>query len=993
ERSRRCERGRRRDSIRSVENNTPTMPCFRARCNSLGSIWYTLIVIGLQAYLIYLGVERYKLYNDMKWPTGGYPSAHLTVYSALYMACLPLLVVLFAVGVFKSGNIAGDNERLADREGRTLECRPNRKGNKDGCLHAFKSLWQHSPPFPQQIHVLIAIIQCVAQQLMIAQMYKHGFVTSTEFLNTEMDFLFHRSRQLGTNLPSGETRLQGFQITKEELNGAPLGPPLLPLLMHIRLFGISLEFVNLVLALVAYSIAYPSVFWRVSKFFSLLFSSHLLINSICLVFSYLAFSVLYRIQETNIDSVRPVGYGQYLVSLRQFSYLYHPLGIIVAFVGSTILTQIAPITLYAYGYNKYLINVLNCQAKNNVRNQGTSAGQSEYSTYNRGRTFRPTHSQLCCDGYGPHVVAIALLAVICILKAPIIYALMIIYQNDDRALLLVCISTEITYLFSWILLWIGLTLKREWNFNILHRAHELYALQKGLTSGHVRVNTNPSQLKNALIVVHRDHMFVTDDQTAKQSLLRNIQQNNFEQKDETYWLKTNGGTIQGSPAMKRMHSDSGRTEEMNRLLSGGGTLRRQSNQQQQAVQIQEDIYTTRMPPGMHPSQLTTPGYRGGSSPPQGTDGFGTLTRQQQQYTLQRHASAGVNPTGTLQRSLMGSKEIGWAGPVSGREREIGWAEPVSSKERGWSNGPTESYASIHKSKELPGPGNYVRRGSQDEGSGFSAPSAYGTVGNYATYSRLPPQQSRLANLPNGGSSTLRLNNSAYASQQQIGMPRPPQTVTIPSIRQSPLIGERAGSAPRDQPAYGRVPAPSSGVKLSSFNLTGDKTAYGSVGGFGSSQRVPVGQPSQLLYNGGGGSTTAMGPKAVPPPSLNATTPLSNSSSAQDATGGCFTPNSTVTSQGSNYSQRTPRGSPQHQTSSFGGPRSDIHRAEVEEFEDGTLQRAPPKPAIVTGSTSVRHTVKVVGSNTLRSNEDSANYSQASSNGSGATANDYATSVV
>lgn len=50
------------------------------------------------------------------------------------------------------------------------------------------------------------------------------------------------------------------------------------------------------------------------------------------------------------------------------------------------------------GYVKFQINILNCQAKNNMRNQGTS-GQSEYSTYNRGRAFRPTHSQLCCDGY------------------------------------------------------------------------------------------------------------------------------------------------------------------------------------------------------------------------------------------------------------------------------------------------------------------------------------------------------------------------------------------------------------------------------------------------------------------------------------------------------------------------------------------------------------------------------------------------------------------
>lgn len=67
---------------------------------------------------------------------------------------------------------------------------------------------------------------------------------------------------------------------------------------------------------------------------------------------------------------------------------------------------------------------------------------------------------------------------------------------------------------------------------------------------------------------------------------------------------------------------------------------------------------------------------------------------------------------------------------------------------------------------------------------------------------------------------------------------------------------------REQSAYGRQPISSSGVKLSSFNLNGDKSAYGSVGGFGSSQRAPVGQPSQLLYNGGGGSSTCIGPKPV-----------------------------------------------------------------------------------------------------------------------------------
>ncbi|KAK6062281.1 hypothetical protein COOONC_00048 [Cooperia oncophora] len=114
----------------------------------------------------------------MKWPTGGYPHAWLTVYITLYAACIPLSVLFFSFGFFKSGNIAGDNERLADREDRVIEVSRNRKGEKSGCLHGIKSCWQHSPPMPQQIHVITALCQLIAQQLMISQLYRHGFVNS-----------------------------------------------------------------------------------------------------------------------------------------------------------------------------------------------------------------------------------------------------------------------------------------------------------------------------------------------------------------------------------------------------------------------------------------------------------------------------------------------------------------------------------------------------------------------------------------------------------------------------------------------------------------------------------------------------------------------------------------------------------------------------------------------------------------------------------------------
>lgn len=184
-----------------------------------------------------------------------------------------------------------------------------------------KSIWRHSPPLGQLFHVIAALCQLVAQQIMIAQLYRYGFINSGiihnymmcklrnlgDFLNTEFDFIYQRARQLATNLPMGDTRLQGFRITSEELSVSPLAPNLLPILMHARLFGIPLEFVNLIIALIAYSCVYPAVFWKLSKGFSIIFTLHLITHSVDVVYSYLSFSILYRIQETNFQNIRPVG--------------------------------------------------------------------------------------------------------------------------------------------------------------------------------------------------------------------------------------------------------------------------------------------------------------------------------------------------------------------------------------------------------------------------------------------------------------------------------------------------------------------------------------------------------------------------------------------------------------------------------------------------------------------------------------------------------------
>ncbi|VDL74172.1 unnamed protein product [Nippostrongylus brasiliensis] len=808
----------------------------------------------MQSYLLYLGFERYKLYTEMKWPTGGYPHAWLTVYIVLYATCIPLSVLFFSFGFFKSGNIAGDNEKLADREERVIEVSRNRKGEKLG-----------------------------------------------DFLNTELDFVYQRARQLATNLPMGETRLTGFQITAEELRGSPLAPNLLPLLMNFRLFGIPLEFVNLCVALIAYACVYPAVFWRVSKAFSLIFSFHMVIHCAAVIWSYLGFSILFRIQETNYNSLRPVGLGQYLVQSRNWPF-YHPYAIIATFVASLVLMIMAPIALYSYGYNKYFVNVMNFQAKNHIR-AGSSAGQSsEYSDYKRRNYARPASRELCCDGYAPHTIAIVLLVLIVIVRAPTIYALMILYQHEEKPLLLTCIVVDVVYLFTWILLWLMLTLKREWSFNVAHKVHQIYALQKGLATGHIKGNENPSQLKNALVVMQRDHMFVTDDQGAKQSLLRHIQRGQFETSDEAYWSKSNGN--QSSPSTRKLPltDSANNTPETSRLI--------QRSMEDSSVAYNSVVRHAHGPSVQQSGQISIRGVNGSPPDNRGQNTFGTLQQQ-------------------------------------------------------------EAYASIHKAKEH---ALYQRRDSSDNPHYGKLENNYS---NYGTYARMPPQ-SRIPIPPGQQVSTMTLNNSGY-SQQQNSSPS-----VISAVRQSPLLSERGSytghngtssnlmnTSSRDQSPYQR-----SAIKLTSFNASEKGGVYGSVPSQWATQRAPPGQPSQLLYT------------------ANKQPTMSASSSQQEQ---CFTPTSTLTSQGSasNYDGQTPTpGSPQTNTPLYGRTISGggVYGTLGDDvsYAERTLQK--PLRAVSTGSTSVRHTVKVTGAR----NDDSANFSLTSSNGSSEankTSNDFATSIV
>jgi hypothetical protein len=139
--------------------------------------------------------------------------------------------------------------------------------------------------------------------------------------------------------------------------------------------------------------------------------------------------------------------------------------------------------------------------------------------------------------YGPHIAAIVMLVLMVALKAPIIYDLMVLYQHQSPPILFTCIVVDVVFLFwycrrfipldsvalflhRWIILWLALTLKRDWPFKVGHSVAELITMLKaqkmidGEMSGSIRSTSvwrtqsrdKQAALAHALMLVFNDEV-------------------------------------------------------------------------------------------------------------------------------------------------------------------------------------------------------------------------------------------------------------------------------------------------------------------------------------------------------------------------------------------------------------------------------------------------------------------------------------------------------
>lgn len=108
----------------------------------------------------------------------------------------------------------------------------------------------------------------------------------------------------------------------------------------------SLEFLNFALAIMVWSVRYPSVFWKTSKSFAAIFSLQLIANGFDILVGFAGMSVLYKIQIT----------GQAL-PLNSPNLILNAVVTISLYIFSTILIIASSMILYLYGHGRLVAKI------------------------------------------------------------------------------------------------------------------------------------------------------------------------------------------------------------------------------------------------------------------------------------------------------------------------------------------------------------------------------------------------------------------------------------------------------------------------------------------------------------------------------------------------------------------------------------------------------------------------------------------------------------
>ncbi|CAH0554998.1 unnamed protein product [Brassicogethes aeneus] len=523
------------DSVKSLKQSSKKKSgCIHL--NNLWSIWYGLFGTGLQAYAAFKCLKRTLGYSLLGWPEG-LPFLELNCSLGLTGAAFLLLPVFLAVAILKIGNLANDGFKLGRQISTCSKDTETEDTAKSGC-----GLFRYGGPTAPFIHIAISFCLLVPKLLMEARLIESGFLSQDWIWHTDLDFMIrHRDRLVVLSfMPSNAThkmdlinpRTSALQFNSESQVTTTVMKTLKDYIGHDNhttiydksidsgwVNSVSVEYLNLAIALVIYSVRYPALFWSTNKCLGIIFSFQLLINGLHTLISFAGMSILYKVHiagvwkslpllKHNARSVYTFGSPTPFLLNSQVTFGMYML--------STLLVLSSSIVLYFYGHTRFHAFLDQERERKIISLKGEGGNRW---------------------GYFTHCAALCVLISIGICNAPLLHDYTVVYRGSLDDITLICIIAGILHLFFWIVIWLFLTIKHKWTFKLritIARAtvRESRSL-KLVTDVHLASQQCEDLSQQPLLVVGNGRTYSVIDNSPKRAIMSVIQKTTIAKKSQS----------------------------------------------------------------------------------------------------------------------------------------------------------------------------------------------------------------------------------------------------------------------------------------------------------------------------------------------------------------------------------------------------------------------------------------------------------------------------
>ena len=148
--------------------------CCDVHCNNMWSVWYGVVVLALQTYIVYKCVSRFLVYVALPWPHGEQPYLELNLYVGLVGAGVVLVPFYFISFMFKIGNFANDGYKLGYSLSACAMDPPSILARSSGLI---RNAWHHGGPTAPFIHLVSSFCFVIPRIFIEAKLIEVGFLS------------------------------------------------------------------------------------------------------------------------------------------------------------------------------------------------------------------------------------------------------------------------------------------------------------------------------------------------------------------------------------------------------------------------------------------------------------------------------------------------------------------------------------------------------------------------------------------------------------------------------------------------------------------------------------------------------------------------------------------------------------------------------------------------------------------------------------------------